>query len=188
MRSRLAGGLLLLAFWSPTEAATLGPAATVERETRTVLEVLGTESADRAHAAWVHAERLMDFPEIARRALAANWDTLSLAQQWDAQYLMRGFFRRVVVAQLGKAKGEQLHTWRETLSRDYATVTARLVSPDGTASEIRFLVHLTDTWRVYDIQVSGVSMLSNYRAQFQRLWREGGWARVQHALQERLDR
>jgi len=164
-----------------------GPSATVESESLSILGVLGAgKSPTRLERAWLHAERLLDIDEIAERALSPHWAELSADQRWDARRLMRGFMRRVLTTQLDKFRGEQIQFQKESIREEYATVTARLVSLGGSSAEVKFLAHYRgESWRVYDVQVSGVSMLSNYRAQFRALWKQGGWPAVKAALESK---
>jgi phospholipid transport system substrate-binding protein len=155
----------------------------VESESLAILSILGAAKQDGPSRVWARAERLLDVDEIVIRSLAAYWSELSADQRLDARRLMHGFLRRVFVTQLGKFKGEQIQFQKESIRGERAVVTARLASTSGEISELVFLVRYSGAWRVYDVQVSGVSMLSNYRSQFHALWSRGGWEAVRGALE-----
>ena len=67
---------------------------------------------------------------------------------------------------------------------EQVTVDTRLVVEDGENVPVGFVMHKVDSeWLIYDINVEGISLVTNFRAQFNQRIRENGL----DALIERLE-
>jgi phospholipid transport system substrate-binding protein len=49
------------------------------------------------------------------------------------------------------------------------------------------LLNKSSTWRVYDVVIEGVSLVSNYRSQFGRVVSESGYPELVRRLRTKVD-
>jgi len=67
-------------------------------------------------------------------------------------------------------QGEKITYASETVEGDQATVKTRVVTKQGTEVPVDYrLLREKDGWRVYDVIVEGVSLVGNYRTQFNKI-------------------
>ena len=111
-----------------------------------------------------------DFSEMTKRSLGSHWDSLGNAQQREfvdafTQRILRAYGRSV------RASGdEKVQYSRELQDGDLATVETKVIS--GKGEELPIDYHLHDVggqWKVYDVVMDQVSIVGNYRAQFDRV-------------------
>ena len=114
--------------------------------------------------------RRFDFSEMTKRSLGRHWEALDVDEQRDfvdafTQRLLRGYGRSV------RSSGdEKIQYEREVRNGDYASVETKVVSGSGDELPIDYELHDVDgQWKVYDMVIDHISIVSNYRAQFERV-------------------
>lgn len=119
-------------------------------------------------------DRLLDARRAASQALGSEWDRRTAQERREFEGLFAGFIERSYLAQLVarvRGQGEVRVTYLdESTAGDTAIVNTTLTV--GAASAIPFQYRMTrsgDRWTVNDVVVDGVSLVDNYRAQFQRV-------------------
>jgi phospholipid transport system substrate-binding protein len=158
------------------EAAPAGPAteqlrSRVERVV-TILEdpQLKAKPAARRTALRTAATEIFDFTEITRRSLGRHWQTASQSERDDLVALMTALLERSYLGRIEQYSGERIVFAGETTEADLATVRTRLVSKGGLETPVDYrLYKVGDRWLVYDVTVEGVSLVANYRAQFNKI-------------------
>lgn len=119
-----------------------------------------------------------DFDHMARLAMARNWKTAT-AEQRKA---LTGEFRTLLVRTYSKAlneyKTQTIEVKAAAIKPADTDVRVRtLITQPGSAKPIAldyYLEKLADGWKVYDIEVSGISLVTNYRDFFTSEIRKGG--------------
>lgn len=111
-----------------------------------------------------------DFAEMTKRSLGRHWNALGAAERREfidafTQRLLVGYGRTV------RASGkETIQYERESLDGKYAAVETKVVSNGGAETAINYRMHVLDgQWKVYDMVIENVSIVNNYRAQFNRV-------------------
>jgi phospholipid transport system substrate-binding protein len=118
------------------------------------------------------AVEIFDFTEITRRALGRHWQTAPPAERNELVQLLTALLERAYLGRLEQYSGETVAVVGEALDGDLATVRTRLVSKAGVETPIDYRLHRAgDRWLVYDVSVEGVSLVANYRAQFNSILR-----------------
>lgn len=185
--------IVALCLWSsppPVAAAAEGPRAVVEATTDAVLAVLrngALTSEDKRHRIEDIVYTRVDFETLSRLVLARNWSTLSAAQQ--AEFVRE--FKRHLSLTYGKSvdsyKNERVAVLseREEARGDW-TVKTKIVrgGPDDIALDYR-LRQTDGTWRIIDFIIEGVSLVSNYRSQFQEVLARDGAERLLELLRDK---
>jgi len=122
----------------------------------------------------------INFPLMSRWVLGKNWRKATVQQR----RVFQAEFKKMVVlfystALLQFLQGNDLHKdmikfmpFRDDLKDKYATVRSQVFPPNG-ADPVKVSYDLyygkSGQWRVYDVAVEGISLVSSYRSSFNQI-------------------
>jgi phospholipid transport system substrate-binding protein len=180
MEKALAMWLLFAAGSAPPDA---GPTQVVQTATEQVLQLVqgGPAAASvgperRRLELQRIADRLFDFQEMARRALALHWRERTPQEQGEFVTVFKQLLGRAYIGRLEGYAGEQIVYVGEHVDGEFATVRSKIVGGRGAEVPVDYrLRHVGGRWMVYDVAVSGVSFVANYRGQFDRTIRTSSY-------------
>ena len=131
---------------------------------------LKKESKERRVAVRKIANEIFDFGETAKRSLARHWPPRTPTEREEFVALFADLLERSYISKIELYGGEKIAYVGEAIDGDQATVRTKLVTKNGTEipAEYRMLRH-GDNWLVYDVSIEGVSLIANYRAQFNKI-------------------
>jgi phospholipid transport system substrate-binding protein len=111
-----------------------------------------------------------DFSEMTKRSLGAHWKSLDEGEQRE---FVAAFTHRLLVSYgrtVRSTGNETIQFTREIQEGKQASVETRVISGRGDELPIDYRLHdVNGQWMVYDVSIDHVSMVNNYRAQFDRL-------------------
>ena len=171
---------LLLAL--PAAAATEEPDALVKRVSEEVLQIL-KENQDNPGGAKVQAlvkEKVLghfDFARMAALAAGLSWRKATPEQKTELTDQFRTLLVRTYASALGKFKGQTLEFDPQRKSEDQrkAIVRSRLLQPGVEAITVDYkMVAASSGWKVYDVSVDGISLVTTYRDAFAQEARANG--------------
>ncbi len=174
MEKALAVWLLLAAanpasITSPTEVVQ----AAVEQVVRIVqdADLAGPAATDRRRQEIRRiVENLFDFPEMTRRCLARHWTDRTTQEREEFVRLFTSILEHSYLAKIEHYSGQPMLYIGETIDGDYATVRSKVIIGRNDEVSVDFQLHLVSSrWAAYDILIAGVSVVSTYRAQFNRI-------------------
>ena len=133
----------------------------------------------RQRAVRVLAEEALDFHESARRALGTHWEARTDAERTRFVRLFTDLIDQGYLSRLSH-DGERLAFDTETITGSEAVVRARALTKSGGATPVTFFMAQADDgrWRVYDVAFEGMSLVGNYRAQFNKIIRAGSFTEL----------
>jgi len=145
------------------------------------------QATQRFQAARVLALEGLDFNEASRRALGTHWEARTPEERREFVRLFTALIDGAYLMKLSEYNGERLRYENESVMGEQATVMARVLEKSGSVRPIQFwLVHGPDQrWRVWDATFEGMSLVSNYRAQFNRILRSSSFRDLLGRLEER---
>jgi phospholipid transport system substrate-binding protein len=138
----------------------------------TILEdpVLTVRPEERRVALRGAATDIFDFTEITRRSLGRHWQAATPAEREELVLLFTALLERSYLSRIEQYTGERIAVVGEALDGELATVRTRLMSKGGTETAVDYrLYRAGDRWMAYDVSVEGVSLVANYRAQFNKI-------------------
>ena len=197
MRARrvvmVAGVALAWLASSPTEAGP--PTDQVRNRVDRVIKILDdpqmkpdARTADRRAAIGTVANELYDFTEISRRSLARHWQPRTPAEREEFSRLFGELLEYSYVSKIEVYSGEKVLYVGELLDGDLATVRTRIITKQGTEIPVDYrLMRQGDQWRAYDVLIEGVSLVGNYRAQFNAVIQRSSYADLVKTLRIRRD-
>jgi phospholipid transport system substrate-binding protein len=150
------------------------PLDAVQTNVNKVLEVLRDPALKAESAKEAKKQRLrpiydamFDQVELSRRTLTLNWNKLNIAQRQEFVQLFRQVLEKAYIDKILAYTNEKIVFDKETkLGENQSEVSTRVI----TASKeipISYRMILKDgVWKVYDVIVENVSLVQNYRTQF----------------------
>ncbi len=118
--------------------------------------------------------RLFDFGELSMRTVGPNWKNFTDDQRTRFQSAFEDLLRETYLEKLNGYNGETVVFQGETASTDGKRVEIQTsVDIRGKAVPVSYRMLQKSDWVVYDVIIEGVSMVQNYRSQFQDLLNKG---------------
>ena len=134
------------------------------------------KAAERRAAVRQIANEIFDFGEIARRSLGRYWQPLSDAQRTEFVGLFGDLLERSYISKIELYGGEKIVYSGERMDGDLAIVSTKIITKNGTEVPIDYrLFRRGDRWMVYDVNIEGISLVSNYRTQFNKIIQSNGY-------------
>jgi phospholipid transport system substrate-binding protein len=177
--------LLLLGAVSSAAPLAASPLATVKTTLKEALAILHDQQMPverRRRSLLELAQHNLDFERMGRASLGEHWSEMTAAEQHEFVALFGAFIEAAYLTQIQDYVALNIDVSKEqSISPDYALVDATVIQPHEEPLPITFMLerHGSD-WMVYDVAVDSVSMVENYRAQFDRVIKRQG-------LQQLLD-
>jgi len=163
---------MLLVFLAASIARAGEATDQVRRSVDEVIKVVQSQPDGPARRAEIRriANRLFDFEETAKRALGPHWQQRTPAEREEFVRLFSDLLEAAYVGKIDLYQGEKIAYVGETVDGDQATVKTRIVTKQGTEVPVDYrLLREKDGWRVYDVVIEGVSLVGNYRTQFNKI-------------------
>jgi len=111
-----------------------------------------------------------DIPEMAKRSLGLNWRPRTPVEQKEFVDLFSHLLEDFFSDKLKSFEDEKFVYTGEIKDGDYAKVETMIVTREGKEISIDYRFHLVDeNWKVYDMVIENVSLVKNYRSQFNRI-------------------
>ena len=122
------------------------------------------------------ANEIFDFSEIARRSLGRYWQPLSEAQRSEFVGLFGDLLERSYISKIELYGGEKIIYNGERVDGDLATVSTKIITKNGTEVPVDYrLFRRGENWMIYDVNIEGISLVSNYRTQFNKIIQTSGY-------------
>jgi len=183
----IAAALLLLTA-SPVWA---GPTDQLREYTDQVVKVLDDPSMarqDRRAAVRKIAHEAFDINETAQRVLARHWKDRTPAEREEFTQLFADLLERTYIARMDEYGGERIKYLSEAIDGKLASVRARILTRTGTEVSVESRMNLRgDRWLIYDILIENVSLVANYRSQFDRIVRSSSYEELVRRLKTKRD-
>jgi phospholipid transport system substrate-binding protein len=129
---------------------------------------------------------IFDYNEMARRSLGAHWRRRSPAEQEEFVRLFRAFVEKIYSDKLDFYDGQRVMFGRETIDQEYAQVDSIMTNSKGEENSIVYRLKRTDgKWKVYDAVVENISIVNNYRSQFDRVISKSSYEELKRMLKEK---
>jgi len=137
------------------------------------------------------AGKLLDFGELAKRSLAANWDKLNKTQRDEFVATLRELIERNYVKQLRTNLDYQVLYNNEQVDGQEATVSTTVkVKTQGKTTDADIVYKLRnegDRWVVWDVITDEVSLVRNYRSQFGKIIAEKSYDDLIKKMKSKLE-
>ena len=144
-----------------------------------------TDARPRAEIRKISVE-VFDFDEMAQRTLSRHWASRTRAERAKFVTLFTDLLERSYVGRIEGYAGEKINYVGESVDGRYAVVRSRIVPSRGRVeTAVDYRLHRRDgRWMVYDVLIDGVSFVSTYRSQFNRMISGSSYGALVDALRK----
>lgn len=135
-------------------------------------------------------DEMLDYGELARRSLGRHWSERSAEERTQFTGLLEQLVERAYQDNLQRTANFAVQVTGTEVQGDTTIVRTEARSrtnPRAPAVSIDYsLRQVGGRWRVFDIHTDGVSLVANYRSQFNRIITREGWAGLIARMQARV--
>jgi phospholipid transport system substrate-binding protein len=157
-------------------------------QVRTVLEDRTLAPGDRRAAVRKIATEVFDVGETAKRALGRHWQARTPAEREEFTELFADLLESTYISRIDQYGGERVSYVSEAVDGDFAVVRALIVRPQGAEVPVEArMLRRGDRWLIYDIAIEGISLIGNYRSQFDRIIRTSSYGELVKRLRTKRD-
>ena len=179
-----------LALGLPTRGWAGAPTEELRQYTDQVLRVMQDSTlTPQARRAAVRdlAVQAFDVSETAKRTLGPHWQRRTPAEREEFVRLFRDLLEQSYVSRIDEYGGERIRYVNEQVDGDSATVRATIVTRQGAEVPVESrLLRRGDRWLIYDVLVENVSLVANYRSQFDRIIRTSSYEELVNRLRKQV--
>jgi phospholipid transport system substrate-binding protein len=142
---------------------------------------------ERDAAATQILDRLFDWSAMARDSLREHWEERTPAERTEFTRLFAEVFRRAFVSRIEVVDAQRFQYLGDSIAGDRATVKTRIPTRRGSVISVDYVVglHSGRGWQVQDVRIEGLSLVENYRSQFQAIIAGSSYAALVKKLRER---
>ena len=146
------------------------------------------KTADRRAAIRTVANEIFDFTEISQRSLARHWTPRTPAERQEFIRLFGELLEYSYITKIEAYSGEKIQYTGEAADGDQAVVKTRIVTKQGLEIPVDYRMFVKDNrWRAYDVNIEGVSLVANYRTQFNTVIQRAGYPDLVAKLKAKQD-
>ncbi|MGE0277616.1 MAG: phospholipid-binding protein MlaC [Nitrospiraceae bacterium] len=192
---RLVLACLLLPGLTPADASAATATEAVRTTIDEVLRILGDKNLKQPSRAEERRKLLeqavgarFDYQEMSRRSLGAPWNQLADKDKQEFVDLFRTLLTNTYADRVESYSGEGVQYLNERTEKDYAEVRTKILSGKTEIPMDYRLMNKNSDWRVYDVVVDGVSLVSNYRGQFSKILRNSSYPELVEQLRKKSDK
>jgi phospholipid transport system substrate-binding protein len=111
-----------------------------------------------------------DFTEMARRSLGSEWRRRSPEEQKEFVKLFTGLLERAYLDNIESYSGDKFRYLKEQEDNSHAQVDTKIIDNKGQEFSVNYRLHkVNGDWKVYDVVIEDISLVNNYRSQFNRV-------------------
>jgi phospholipid transport system substrate-binding protein len=125
------------------------------------------KAEERRQKLWEEISPIFNFEEMSKRALGRHWRKLSPEEKSEFVELFTGHLKGAYIGKTDTYSGEKIVYLREKQDNNYAKVHTKFILNTGKGMIVDFNMHNNHgKWKIYDVIIEGVSLVNNYRSQF----------------------
>jgi phospholipid transport system substrate-binding protein len=131
---------------------------------------------------------IFDYEEMAKRSLATHWKTRTPAEREDFVQLFETLLENSYSGKIESYNQEKIVYLKETVEGEYAEVRSKVVTAKRDEYSLDYrLLNKGGKWLVYDVVIEGVSLVSNYRTQFNKIITGQGYGELVKKLRTKSE-
>ena len=134
------------------------------------------------------ADVYFDWTEMSRRTLARYWKARTPEEQKEFSGLFRDLLKNAYIGRIESYSGEKVIFEGETTDDKYAVVKSQIITPkQKTEVPVNYrLIKKENGWMVYDVVIEGVSLVNNYRSQFNSILQSSSYEELVKRIKDKI--
>ncbi len=134
------------------------------------------KTAERRKRIRAVVNQIFDFTEISRRCLGRHWQARTPAEREQFIALFGDLLENAYITKIESYSGEKIQYPGDAIEGDLAIVKTRIVTKQETEIPADYRMFLSNGhWAVYDVSIEGISLIGNYRTQFNAVIQRSGY-------------
>jgi phospholipid transport system substrate-binding protein len=145
-------------------------------------------TAERRKRIRAVVNQIFDFTEISQRSLGRHWQARSPAEREQFVALFGDLLENAYITKIESYSGEKIQYPGDVIDGDLALVKTRIVTKQETEIPLDYRMFLNGgRWAVYDVSIEGISLIGNYRTQFNAVIQRSGYPDLVAKLKAKQD-
>lgn len=146
----------------------------------------GDKTAERRRQLRQVISQRFDFAEMAKRSLGQHWARRNASEQEEFVKLFTDLLEDSYVNKIESYNGEKVQYNREKEDGGSAEVETKIITKKGEEFSINYKLHpVGKEWKVYDVVVENISLVNNYRSQFNRILTNSSYEDLVQKMREK---
>lgn len=122
---------------------------------------------ERRQKLWETISPIFNFEEMSKRALGQHWKKRSDEEKKEFVGLFTNILKDAYIGKTDAYSGEKVILIKERVDKEYATVQTKFILNTGSELVVDYnMLNNSGEWKIYDVIIEGVSLVNNYRSQF----------------------
>ena len=189
LTKRIVTAIFFAVCLTPQVALANSPTEQIQETIQQVLTVVNDSSASseatRKQALRDSIMPRFDWAEMAKQALGKHWEGVT-ARHNEFIAAFADFLGNSYVGKIGSYKDEKILFVQETVTKNIAEVKTKIVPTKGEPMSVNYQLHqVQGDWKIFDIVVEDISLVINYRSQFNRILAKGNFDDLLKQLKEK---
>jgi len=131
---------------------------------------------------------IFDYNEMAKRSMGKHGNQRLAAEKKQFAELFASLLEKSYASKIESYNNEKIIYLKETIDSDYAEVKSKVVTTKRDEFTLDYrMINQNGKWMVYDVVIEGVSLVSNYRTQFNKIITSNGYPELIKKLQTKTD-
>ena len=127
-----------------------------------------------------------DFTEMAKRSLGANWQRRNPEEQREFVKVFTDLLENAYVDSIDSYDGEKVVFTNEKQDKEYGEVNTKIVTKKGEEFSVNYKLHqASGNWKVYDVVIENISIVNNFRSQFNRVIAKSSYEDLLRTMKEK---
>jgi len=187
--------LVILVNGEKTPALANDALAQLQESVDAILEILQSEELrtperkkERNQRVLDVVNKMFDFREMARSSLGPTWNTLTLEEQERFVELFKNLVEQRYIGKIDSFDNQKVVYQKQLIKGDKAMIYTDIVDKDLEVPIIYKLQEIEGKWLIYDMKIENVSLIVNYRRDFESIIRKEQFAGLITKITEQLEK
>ncbi len=172
-----------------------GPTEDVRKTTDKLIAIVSDPAMKSSERATERAKRIrkavderFDWKEMSKRSLARHWKKRTQREKEEFIDLFGKLLERTYLDKVEGYSGEKVLYVGERVDGNYGIVVVKIVTRKDTEILVKYkLKKKGSEWLVYDISIEGVSLVNNYRKQFNSIMTRSSYEDLIKKLRRKVE-
>lgn len=145
-----------------------------------------TKLQERRQKLWEAISTAFDVEEMSKRALGRHWSKRSPGEKKEFVALFSHLIQDTYIGKIDLYSDEEIVYLGEKQDSQYATVSTKILTKTGTEITADYrLLKDQEKWMVYDVVIEGVSLVNNYRTQFNNILIKSSYEKLVEKMKQK---
>ena len=125
---------------------------------------------ERRQMLWKEISPVFNFEEMSKRSLGQHWKSRTPEEKKEFVELFTNILKDAYIGKTDTYSGEKVVIISEKQDKKYATVQTKIITNKETEVSVDYnMLNNPGGWTIYDVIIEGVSLVNNYRSQFNNI-------------------